>query len=144
MRYREAALVKARAVTEKLDELRSGKAAVPVLEGIGETLVYMAFRRRKWWRLRTDHPLRRVMRELRRTQVVGASWTGVARLRHVAARRWGKRKYSAMSRLYEAGRERPWQVRASARGLLGQSPNALGTTDSPPLLFRAGAGADGP
>jgi putative transposase len=104
---KEAALAKATAVVEKLEGLRLGQAAALVREGIGETLAYMAFPREHWRSLRTNNPLERVMRELRRrTRVVGCFPDGesalmlvAARLRHVAATRWGTRKYLDMTRL---------------------------------------------
>ena len=106
---RACAEQKARAVADKLEGLRLGKVAQLVREGVGETLAYMAFPREHWRCLRTNNPLERVMRELRRrTRVVGAFPDGesalmlvAARLRHVAASRWGSRKYLDMSRLYE-------------------------------------------
>jgi putative transposase len=105
----EAARAKAQAVAEKLEALRLPKAAALVREGIAETLAYTAFPREHWRCLRTNNPLERVMRELRRrTRVVGSFPDGesalmlvAARLRHVASGRWGTRKYMDMSRLYE-------------------------------------------
>src|SRR5262249_23908730 len=105
----EAARAKAQAVAAKLEGLRLPKAAALVREGIAETLAYMAFPREHWRSLRTNNPLERVMRELRRrTRVVGSFPDGesalmlvAARLRHVAAGRWGARKDLGMSRLYE-------------------------------------------
>jgi putative transposase len=105
---REAARQKAQAVAEKLEALRLPKAAALVRDGIEETLAYMAFPREHWRSLRTNNPLERLMRELRRrTRVVGCFPDGEsalmlvsARLRHVAASRWGMRKYLDMSRLY--------------------------------------------
>jgi putative transposase len=104
---REAAREKAGAVAEKLEVMRLPKAAALVREGIAETLSYMAFPREHWRCLRTNNPLERVMRELRRrTRVVGAFPDGesalmlvAARLRHVASGRWGTRRYMDMSRL---------------------------------------------
>src|SRR6516165_6939305 len=133
-----------------------GKTAQLVREGVGETLAYMAFPREHWRCLRTNNPLERVMRELRRrTRVVGAFPDGesalmlvAARLRHVAASRWGSRKYLDMSRLYEpqevpaavgerrrpsaAGRRQdgagPRQTGVSARGRLENVRKSLDTT----------------
>jgi transposase-like protein len=110
---KEAALAKARAVAEKLEALRLPKAAALVREGIAETLSYMDFPREHWRCLRTNNPLERVMRELRRrTRVVGSFPDGesalmlvAARLRHVASGRWGTRRYLDMSRLYEREEE---------------------------------------
>src|SRR5579884_2182153 len=102
-----SAQVKAAAVVEKLQAMRLGQAAEVVRAGIGETLAYMAFPREHWRSLRTNNPLERVMRELRRrTRVVGNFPDGesalmlvAARLRHMAAGRWGARRYLDMSRL---------------------------------------------
>jgi len=65
-------------------------------------------------RLRTNNPLERVMKEIkRRTNVVGSFPDGrsalmlsAARLRHVAGTKWGTRKYLDIQRLYEFERER--------------------------------------
>lgn len=114
---REAALKKAEDVAVKLDLMRLSKAAVFVRESVAETLTYMSFPREHWPRLRTNNPLERVMREIkRRTKVVGAFPDGrsalmlcAARLRHVAGTRWGTRKYLDMGRLYELEREQARQ-----------------------------------
>jgi putative transposase len=106
---RASAETKAQAVIEKLEAMRLGKAAALVRGGIGETLSYMAFPREHWRSLRTNNPLERVMRELRRrTRVVGSFPDGesalmlvAARLRHMAASRWGTRRYLDMNRLRE-------------------------------------------
>nr|WP_145432944.1 transposase [Lacipirellula limnantheis] len=78
-----------------------------------ETLSYMAYPREHWIRIRTNNPLERIMREIRRrTRVVGAFPDGnsalmlvAARLRHVAGTKWGTRKYLDMERLIEQNRE---------------------------------------
>jgi transposase-like protein len=106
---REAAEAKAAQVVEKLESMRLGKAAAVVREGVAETLAYMAFPREHWRSLRTNNPLERLNREVRRrTRVVGAFPDGqsalmlvAARLRHVAGTRWGLRRYMDMSRLRE-------------------------------------------
>ena len=111
---REAAEQKATDVIAKLRAMKLAKAARIVEEGVGETLSYMAFPREHWTRLRTNNPLERIMREIRRrTRVVGAFPDGnsalmlvAARLRHVAGTRWGTRKYMDMSRLREQEREK--------------------------------------
>jgi transposase-like protein len=106
---RASAEAKAQAVVEKLQGLRLAKAAALVRDGVLETLAYMAFPREHWRSLRTNNPLERVMRELRRrTRVVGSFPDGesalmlvAARLRHLATSRWGTRRYLDMSRLRE-------------------------------------------
>ena len=111
---RQAAEKKASEVVEKLVSMKLGKAARIVEEGVAETLSYMAFPREHWRSLRTNNPLERINREVRRrTRVVGAFPDGqsalmlvAARLRHVAGTRWGRRKYLDMNRLREQDRER--------------------------------------
>lgn len=106
---REVAEAKAAQVVEKLEGMRLGKAAAIVRDGVSETLSYMAFPREHWRSLRTNNPLERLNREVRRrTRVVGAFPDGqsalmlvAARLRHLAATRWGLRRYMDMSRLRE-------------------------------------------
>lgn len=104
---RAAAQAKAALVVEKLQALRLGKAAAVVRDGIDETLRYMGFPREHWTRLRTNNPLERLNREIRRrTRVVGNFPDGesalmlvAARLRHVAGTKWGTRRYLDLSRL---------------------------------------------
>jgi len=111
---REAAEAKAAQVVEKLGSMRLGAAAKIVREGVPETLSYTAFPREHWRSLRTNNPLERLNREVRRrTRVVGAFPDGqsalmlvAARLRHTAGTRWGLRRYMDMSRLREMDRAR--------------------------------------
>ena len=106
---RQAAQQKAEDVERKLREMKLEKAARVVGEGVTETLSYMSFPREHWTRIRTNNPLERIMREIRRrTRVVGAFPDGrsalmlvAARLRHIAGTRWGVRKYLDMKRLHE-------------------------------------------
>lgn len=110
---RQAALKKGAEVVAKLREIKLSQAAQIVEEGLGETLSYMAYPREHWIRIRTNNPLERIMREIRRrTRVVGAFPDGdsalmlvAARLRHVAGTKWGTRKYLDMERLNERNRE---------------------------------------
>jgi transposase-like protein len=110
---REAAQKKGADVVAKLREMKLAKAARIVEEGVAETLSYMAYPREHWTRIRTNNPLERIMREIRRrTRVVGAFPDGhsalmlvAARLRHVAGTKWGTRKYLDMERLREQNRE---------------------------------------
>ena len=106
---RDAAEHKVQQVIEKLESLKLSKAASIVREGIAETLSYYAFPREHWRCIRTNNPLERINREVRRrTRVVGAFPDGrsalmlvAARLRHVAGTNWGTRRYLNMTRLYE-------------------------------------------
>jgi transposase-like protein len=105
----QAAKEKARQVVEKLREMRLGKAADLVANGIDETLSYYSMPSEHWRCLRTNNPLERLNREIRRrTRVVGAFPDGqsalmlvAARLRHVAATKWGTKRYLQMNRLAE-------------------------------------------
>lgn len=105
----EAAKEKARLVVEKLRAMKLARAAEIVEHGIGETLSYYATPQEHWRCLRTNNPLERLMREIRRrTRVVGAFPDGnsalmlvAARLRHVASTRWGTKRYLQMNRLAE-------------------------------------------
>jgi len=106
---RQAAEEKIVAVTKKLKSMKLNNAAKIVEEGAKETLSYYDFPSQHWRSLRTNNPLERLMREIRRrTRVVGAFPDGqsalmlvAARLRHVSATRWGTRQYLNMGRLIE-------------------------------------------
>jgi putative transposase len=105
----KAAKEKALQVVEKLRAMRLAKAAEIVEAGIDETLSYYSMPPEHWRCLRTNNPLERLMREIRRrTRVVGAFPDGqsalmlvAARLRHVAATKWGTKRYLQMDRLAE-------------------------------------------
>ena len=83
--------------------------AATVRAGYAETLTYMKYPPKHWRSLRTNNPLERIMKEIRRrTRVVGAFPDGrsalmlvAARLRHIAGTRWGLRKYMRMDYLRE-------------------------------------------
>ena len=110
---RSVARQKAADVVKKLAEQRLGKAAGIVRDGIEETLSYMNFPREFWRRIRTNNPLERIMREIRRrTRVVGNFPDGesalmlvAARLRHVASTTWSTKQYLNMKRLEEIKNE---------------------------------------
>ena len=112
---RQAARRKAEDVVEKLEAMRLTKAAKVVREGVEETLSYMAFPTEHWRQIRTNNPLERIMREIRRrTRVVGAFPDGrsalmlvAARLRHIAGTRWGTKRYLDMERLREQEKAEP-------------------------------------
>ena len=103
----QAAKEKAVLVVAKLREMKLAKAAETVATGIEETLQYFQFPPEHWRSLRTNNPLERLMREIRRrTRVVGAFPDGnsalilvSARLRHVVGTQWGRKRYLDMGRL---------------------------------------------
>jgi transposase-like protein len=107
---RDAAREKARLVIEKLRAMKLRDAAELIESGVEQTLSYYAFPSEHWRSLRRNNPLERLNREIRRrTRVVGAFPDGrsalmlvAARLRYVAASRWGTRRYLNMRRLAEA------------------------------------------
>jgi putative transposase len=98
---REAAQAKAEEVVAKLEAMRLNKAAELVETDIGETVSFYAFPDQHWIKLKTNNPLERIMREIRRrTRVVGAFPDGqsalnlaAARLRHIAGTRWSMKRY---------------------------------------------------
>jgi putative transposase len=106
---REAAKEKTRSVVAKLREMKLAKAADLVESGVDETLSYYDFPSEHWRSIRTNNPMERINREIRRrTRVVGAFPDGnsalmlvAARLRHVAATKWGTKRYLQMNRLAE-------------------------------------------
>jgi putative transposase len=103
----EAAGRKATEVVARLCELRLVKAAELVETAVPETLAYYAFPEEHWRRIRTNNPLERIMREIRRrTRAVGAFPDGnsalnlaAARLRHIAGTRWSTKRYLNMDLL---------------------------------------------
>lgn len=110
---REEAIRKSKIVVAKLQKMKLVRAAGLVGEGIEETLSYYRFPREHWYRIRTNNPLERIMKEIRRrTRVVGSFPDGnsalmlvAARLRHIAGSRWGLRQYLKMDRIAELARE---------------------------------------
>jgi putative transposase len=98
---------KALRVGAKLREQRMTKAAELVEGGIEETLAYYTFPEEHWRRIRTNNPLERILREIRRrTRVVGAFPDGqsalnlaAARLRHIAGSEWSTKRYLSMDLL---------------------------------------------
>jgi transposase-like protein len=119
---RQAAQEKAAAVAAKLETLKLPAAAELVREGIGETLTYYAFPDKHHRQIRTNNPLERIMREIRRrSRVVGcfpdgrsALMLAAARLRYIAGTKWGTRRYLNMERLKELQQERQEAVLVSA------------------------------
>ena len=106
---RNAADRKARAIVEGLRAGRMNTAAVLVERSVHETLTYYAFPDIHWHKIRTNNPLERIMREIRRrTRVVGAFPDGqsclnlaAARLRYIAGTAWSTKRYMNMQPLYQ-------------------------------------------
>lgn len=106
---RAAAQAKAADVIAKLRALRLHKATELIEAHVEETLTYYSFPDQHWRRLRTNNPLERIIREIRRrTRVVGAFPDGqsalnlaAARLRHIAGTRWSTRRYLDMQPLHQ-------------------------------------------
>ena len=104
---RDEALKKSKAVAEKLKDMKLGKASEIVASGSAETLSFMSFPRSHWRKIRTNNPLERLMREIRRrTRVVGVFPDGEAalmltcgRLRYIAGTKWGLKRYMNMDLL---------------------------------------------
>lgn len=104
---KESALQKAEAVSEKLAQMKLPKAADKIRSVIHETLTYYNFPANHWRKIRTNNPLERIMREIRRrTRVVVAFPDGrsalmlsAARLRHIAGTKWGLKRYMNMDEL---------------------------------------------
>lgn len=102
-----SARIKAADIVAQLQQMRLGKAANLVEEAIGETLTFYCFPANHWTRIRTNNPMERIIREIRRrTRVVGAFPDGqsalmlcAARLRHIAGTKWGTRRYLNMDML---------------------------------------------
>ena len=109
---REEALAKARNVEKKLVSMKLKKAAELVRDGIEETLSHYYFPREHWRHIKTNNPLERILREVRRrTRVVGAFPDGqsalmlvAARLRHIAGTKWGTKKYLDVGLLKNASK----------------------------------------
>jgi transposase-like protein len=106
---RKEALRKAKAVSEKLQKMKLKSASELVEESIHETLNYYEFPEEHWRKIRTNNPMERILKEVRRrTKVIGAFPDGQsalmlvgARLRHVTTTKWGTVKYMNMDRLLE-------------------------------------------
>ena len=94
------------ACSQVLPQLAGWRAEL-VETAVSQTLAYYAFPEEHWRRIRTNNPLERIMREIRRrTRVVGAFPDGnsainlaAARLRHIAGSRWSTKRYLNMKLL---------------------------------------------
>jgi transposase-like protein len=106
---RAAADQKANAIIEDLRASKMSKAADLVEQSVHETLTYYAFPDIHWQKIRTNNPLERIMREIRRrTRVVCAFPDGqsclnlaAARLRYIAGTAWSTKRYMNMQPLYQ-------------------------------------------
>jgi putative transposase len=110
---RKAAQAKATEIVARLKELKPRTAAELVEQKVVETLTYYAYPSTHWRQIRTNNPLERIIREIRRrTRVVGAFPDGksalmlvAARLRHIASTKWGKRRYMVMELLLNPAKQ---------------------------------------
>ena len=83
---------------------RCTRPRILVERGVSETLTYYAFPDVHWQKIRTNNPLERIMKEIRRrTRVVGAFPDGqsclnlaAARLRYIAGTAWSAKCYMSM------------------------------------------------
>ena len=103
----QTAQSKASDVIANLKAMKLPKASELLQSAIDETLTYYRFPDNHWVRIRTNNPLERIIREIRRrTRAVGAFPDGqsalmlcAARLRHIAGTKWGTRRYLNMEPL---------------------------------------------
>jgi len=115
---KRAAREKAAAVAAKLREMKLKEAARKIENGILETLTYMDFPSAHWSKLRSNNVIERLNREIRRrTRVVGTFPDGnsalmlvCARLRYIAGKAWGTRRYMSMTHLDEILKEEAGSV----------------------------------
>jgi putative transposase len=107
---REAAVEKSKLVAAKLRAMKLPEAAKIFEEGIGETLTCMKYPREHWRSIRTNNPMERIMKEIRRrTNVAGSFPDGYSalmlvcsRLRYITTHSWGVRRYINMNLLSES------------------------------------------
>jgi transposase-like protein len=109
----KAAKAKATEIVARLKAMKLKTAAELVEQKGSETLTYYAYPSTHWRQIRTNNPLERIIREIRRrTRVVGAFPDGqsalmlvAARLRHIASTKWGKRRYLVMDHLLNPAKQ---------------------------------------
>jgi putative transposase len=109
----KTAQAKATEVAARLKEMKLRTAAELVEQKVNETLTYYAYPSTHWRQIRTNNPLERIIREIRRrTRVVGAFPDGhsalmlvAARLRHIASTKWGRRRYMVMDPLLNPAKQ---------------------------------------
>ncbi len=118
---KDAARQKAQNVVQKLREMKLKEAADKIERGIEETLTYMEFPYAHWTKLRSNNVIERLNREIRRrTRVVGTFPDGnsalmlvCARLRYIASKDWGTKRYMSMRHLVELDARVDSQITAS-------------------------------
>ena len=96
-------------VIQQLKTMKLNAAADLIESKIEETLTYYKYPPTHWIRIRTNNPLERIMKEIRRrTRVVGSFPDGhsalmlvAARLRHIAGTKGGAKRYLSMEPLYK-------------------------------------------
>lgn len=106
---KEAARQKAAEAADKLEAEHLLKASRLIRSGAEETFSYYSFPSTHWRHIRTNNPLERLNREIRRrTRVVGSFPDGnsalmlvAARLRYHAGQKWGMERYLNMKPLEE-------------------------------------------
>ena len=111
--HRKAAQMKAAQVVATMKAMKLKTAAELVEQKVAETMTYYAYPGTHWRQLRTNNPLERIIREIRRrTRVVGAFPDGhsalmlvAARFRHIASTKWGKRRYMLMEPLLNPAKQ---------------------------------------
>jgi transposase-like protein len=109
----QAAKNKASEIVGRLKAMKLKTAAELVEQKVSETLTYYAYPSTHWRQIRTNNPLERIIREIRRrTREVGAFPDGqsalmlvAARLRHIASTKWGKRRYLVMDHLLNPAKQ---------------------------------------
>lgn len=105
----EATLKKAADAEQKLRDMGLKSATELYRKGVAETLTDLDFPHEHWRSIRTNNILERLNREIRRkTRVVGSFPDGesalmlvCARLRYVATKEWGSKRFLNMKHLYE-------------------------------------------
>lgn len=105
----DSARIKVTDVIQQLRAMKLNAAADLIEDKIEETLTYYRYPPTHWIRIRTNNPLERIMKEIRRrTRVVGSFPDGhsalmlvAARLRHIAGTKWGAKRYLSMEPLYK-------------------------------------------
>ena len=106
----EAAVGESKLVAAKLRAMKLPEAAKIFEGGIGKTLTCMKYPREHWRSIRTNNPMERIMKEIRRrTNVVGSFPDGYSalmlvcsRLRYITTHSWGVRRYINMNLLSES------------------------------------------